>query len=575
MRFRNSIYSGFALAFFVLTACSGPKKESATLLIYGGPIYTVDSTQAMVEAVATKDNVILFAGSLDEAEQYKNDLTQLINLDGRAMTPGLIEGHGHFMGLGYNELNLDLINTTSYQEIVDAVAEKVETAAPGEWITGRGWHQSKWEEMPAETVNGFQTHDMLSAVSPDNPVYLSHASGHAGFANAKAMEIAGIQIVSKEGINQFEVEGGEVMRDALGRPTGIFNERAQSLITKHIPASTPEKDVKAFELAVAACQRNGITGFHDAGIGRGTIALFEEMKNAAKMNIRLYAMLTGRDKELLNEWYTKGPLVDPDNLLTIRSVKLNCDGALGSRGAWLLEPYTDRPGHFGLETLPMDFVKETALNGLQHGFQVCSHAIGDRANREILDRYEVAFDELPDLATDHRFRIEHAQHIHPDDIPRFAGLKVIPAMQAVHLSSDRPWAIDRLGEQRIKEGAYMWQALLQSGIPIVNGTDVPVEPLNPIASLYASVSRKTLKGTPEGGYEPEQKMTREQALKSYTLDAAYGAFEEDIKGSISAGKLADFTIYSQDLMTVAEEEFLSTEIAMTIFDGKVVYAKGD
>ncbi|MEP0134274.1 MAG: amidohydrolase [Eudoraea sp.] len=575
MRFRNSIYSGFALAFFVLMACSGPKKESATLLIYGGPIYTVDSTQAMVEAVATKDNVILFAGSLDEAEQYKNDQTQLINLDGRTMTPGLIEGHGHFMGLGYNELNLDLINTTSYQEIVDAVAEKVETAAPGEWITGRGWHQSKWEEMPAETVNGFQTHDMLSAVSPDNPVYLSHASGHAGFANAKAMEIAGIQIVSKEGINQFEVEGGEVMRDALGRPTGIFNERAQSLITKHIPASTPEKDVKAFELAVAACQRNGITGFHDAGIGRGTIALFEEMKNAAKMNIRLYAMLTGRDKELLNEWYTKGPLVDPDNLLTIRSVKLNCDGALGSRGAWLLEPYTDRPGHFGLETLPMDFVKETALNGLQHGFQVCSHAIGDRANREILDRYEVAFDELPDLATDHRFRIEHAQHIHPDDIPRFAGLKVIPAMQAVHLSSDRPWAIDRLGEQRIKEGAYMWQALLQSGIPIVNGTDVPVEPLNPIASLYASVSRKTLKGTPEGGYEPEQKMTREQALKSYTLDAAYGAFEEDIKGSISAGKLADFTIYSQDLMTVAEEEFLSTVIAMTIFDGKVVYAKGD
>jgi predicted amidohydrolase YtcJ len=223
----------------------------------------------------------------------------------------------------------------------------------------------------------------------------------------------------------------------------------------------------------------------------------------------------------------------------------------------------------------MAFVKETALSGLQHGFQVCSHAIGDRANREILDRYEVAFEELPDMATDHRFRIEHAQHIHPNDIPRFAGLGVIPAMQAVHLSSDRPWAIDRLGEQRIKEGAYMWQALLQSGIPIVNGTDVPVEPLNPIASLYASISRKTLKGTPEGGYEPEQKMTREQALRSYTLDAAYGAFEEDIKGSITVGKLADFTIYSQDLMTVAEEEFLNTEIAMTIFDGKVVYTKAE
>lgn len=575
MRLQNSLYYGVAIAFLFLTACQSPKKESATLLIYGGTIYTVDSTQAVVEAVATKENIILFAGSLAEAEQYKNDKTQLIDLEGKTMTPGLIEGHGHFMGLGYNELNLDLMNTTSYQQIVDAVAEKVSTAAPGEWITGRGWHQSKWDEMPTETVKGFQTHDMLSEVSPDNPVYLGHASGHAGFANAKAMEVAGITVLSKEGIDKFEVEGGEIIRDDIGRPTGIFNERAQSLITKHIPESTPEKDVKAFELAVAACHRNGITGFHDAGIGRGTIALYEQMKVADKMKIRLYGMLTGWDKELLSEWYEKGPMVDPDNLVTIRSVKLNCDGALGSRGAWLLESYSDRPGHFGHETLPMKFVKETSLNGLQNGFQVCSHAIGDRANKEILDRYEAAFVALPDLATDHRFRIEHAQHLHPDDIPRFAELQVIPAMQAVHLSSDRPWAIDRLGEKRIKEGAYMWQDLLQSGIPIVNGTDVPVEPLNPIASLYASVSRKTLKGTPEGGYEPAQKMTREQALRSYTLDAAYGAFEEDIKGSIAVGKLADFTIYNQDLMNVVEEEFLNTEIAMTIFDGKVVYTKGE
>ncbi len=386
MGLQNSIGRCFAMGFLLLTACSSPKKESATLLIYGGPIYTVDSTQAMVEAVATKDSVILFAGSLAEAEQYKNDQTQLIDLEGKTMTPGLIEGHGHFMGLGYNELNLDLINTTSYQEIVDAVAEKVKTTAPGEWITGRGWHQSKWEEMPEVTVNGFQTHDLLSAVSPDNPVYLSHASGHAGFANAKAMEIAGLQVLSKEGIDKFEVEGGEVMRDEIGRPTGIFNERAQNLIRKHIPQSTPEKNTKAFELAVAACHRNGITGFHDAGVGRETIALYEEMKTGGKMQIRMYGMLTGWDKDLLKEWYEKGPMVDPDNLVTIRSVKLNCDGALGSRGAWLLEAYTDRPGHFGHETLSMDFVKETALNGLQHGFQVCSHAIGDRANREILDR---------------------------------------------------------------------------------------------------------------------------------------------------------------------------------------------
>ncbi|MGB3152301.1 MAG: amidohydrolase [Maribacter sp.] len=573
MKKQKSFLYFFTISILLLAACSNPQKQSATLLIHGGPIYTVDSAQTMVEAVATSGNTILFAGTLAEAEQFKTEQTQVIDLKGKTMTPGLIEGHGHFMGLGYNELNLDLMGTTSYQEIVDAVAEEVKKVAPGEWITGRGWHQSKWDVMPADTVHGFQTHYKLSQVSPDNPVYLRHASGHAGFANAKAMEIAGLEILSKDGINKFEVEGGEVMRDQLGRPTGIFNERAMTLITQHIPETTPEKNAKAFELAVAACHRNGITGFHDAGIGKETIELYESMKTADKMKIRMYAMLTGWDKDLLKEWYAKGPMVDPDNLVTIRSVKLNCDGALGSRGAWLLESYTDRPGHFGHETLPMEFVKETALNGLRKGFQICSHAIGDRANQEILDRYEAAFTELPNLTSDHRFRIEHAQHLHPDDIPRFAELGVIPAMQAVHMSSDRPWAIDRLGEKRIKEGAYMWQALLKSGIPIVNGTDVPVEPLNPIASFYASVSRKTLKGTPEGGYEPDQKMTREQALKSYTLDAAYGAFEEDIKGSISVGKLADFTIYDQDIMEVPEQELLKTEIAMTIFDGKVVYTK--
>lgn len=570
---RISLSLGAIITSLLFTSCQDTEKESATMLIYGGNIYTVDTTRPTVEAVAVKGNIILFAGSLAEAEQYKSAQTQLLDIEGKTMTPGLIEGHGHFMGLGYNELNLDLSNTTSYQEIVDAVAERVKKAAPGEWITGRGWHQSKWKEMPSELVNGFQTHDLLSAISPDNPVYLGHASGHAGFANAKAMEIAGLLELSKEGISKFEVEGGEVMRDAMGRPTGIFNELAESLITKHIPENTPAKNIKAFEMAVAACHKNGITSFHDAGIGRETIALYQEMKAKDKIKIRLYGMLTGWDKELLNDWYKKGPMIDSDNLMTIRSVKLNCDGALGSRGAWLLESYTDRPGHFGHETLPMDFVEETAINGLQYGFQICAHAIGDRANREVLDRYESAFSKFPQGVNDHRFRIEHAQHLHPDDIPRFAQLGVIPAMQAIHMSSDRPWAIDRLGEQRIKEGAYMWQSLLKSGIPIVNGTDVPVEPLNPIASFYASVTRKTIQGTPDGGYEPGEKMTRKQALKSYTLDAAYGAFEENIKGSITIGKLADFTIYDRDLMEVPEKELLHTEVAMTIFDGKIVYTK--
>jgi predicted amidohydrolase YtcJ len=559
------------LSLFVLAACKQDKVESATMLIFGGTIYTVEAENPTVEAVAIKDDKILFAGSLLEAERYQSETTEMIDLQGKTMTPGLIEGHGHFMGLGYNELRLDLLGTTSYQAIVDAVAERVKTAEPGEWITGRGWHQSKWDSMPKDLVKGFQTHHRLSEVSPNNPVYLSHASGHAGFANEKAMEIAGLMTLTQDGIRSFEIEGGEIITDASGRPTGVFNERAQTLITKHIPERTPESDKQAFDLAVKACHKDGITSFHDAGIPKETIALYQQMKENGKLDVRMYAMLTGWDKELLNSWYDKGIMVDEDHRFTIRSIKLNCDGALGSRGAWLLEPYSDRPDHFGHETLPMEFVRETSIKGLEHGFQVCSHAIGDRANREILDRYEIAFNSFPEKAEDHRFRIEHAQHLHPDDIPRFAKLKVIPAMQAVHMSSDRPWAIDRLGEKRIKEGAYMWQSLLQSGVPIVNGTDVPVEPLNPIASFYASVSRKTLKGTPEDGYEPEQKMTREQALKSYTLDAAYGAFEEDIKGSIKRGKLADFTIFDQDLMTVPENEILNTKIVMTIFDGKIVY----
>lgn len=564
-------YTILCALFFCVFTCSNPKVDSASMLIYGGTIYTVDSTSVTAEAVAIKDNKIVFVGSLQEAEAYKNEQTQTIDLKGKTMTPGLIEGHGHFMGLGYNELNLDLMKTTSYQAIVDAVAERVKNSEPGEWITGRGWHQSKWDSMPAETIHGFQTHHLLSAVSPDNPVYLRHASGHAGFANAKAMEIAGLQKLALDGVKKYEVEGGEVLVDASGQPTGVFNERAQTLITQHIPEKTPETDIKAFELAVAACHKNGITSFHDAGIPKETIELYKTMKSEGKMKTRIYAMLTGWDKELINEWYNSGVMIDTDHLFTIRSIKLNCDGALGSRGAWLLEPYSDRPDHFGHETLPMDFVKETAINGLKHGFQVCAHAIGDRANREILDRYEIAMKEVSNEINDHRFRIEHAQHLHPDDIPRFAELQVIPAMQAVHMSSDRPWAIDRLGEKRIKEGAYMWQDLLQSGVPIVNGTDVPVEPINPIASFYASVSRKTLKGMPKGGYEPEQKMTRAQALKSYTLDAAYGAFEDKIKGSISVGKLADFTIYNQDLMSVPEDKILNTKVVMTIFNGEVVY----
>jgi len=383
------------------------------------------------------------------------------------------------------------------------------------------------------------------------------------------MQLAGVNQLSIEKLMAELQEGGEIIRDKYGNPTGIFNERAQGLIRKVIPENTLESNTKALELAMDACARNGLTGFHDAGATREGIALFQSFAASGKLKSRMYVMITGWDRGLIREWYKQGPQIDPRGV-TVRSIKLNCDGALGSRGAWLLEPYSDRPDFSGMPTFPVDSVLSTSRDALKYGFQVCSHAIGDRANREVLNRYETAFKENPSVK-DHRFRIEHAQHLNPADIPRFGQLGVIAAMQAIHLSSDRPWAIERLGEKRIKEGAYMWQSLLKSGAKVINGTDAPVEPLTPIACFYASVTRKTLSGEPPSGFEPEEKMTRGQALRSYTLDAAYGAFEEQTKGSIAPGKLADFTVFSQDIMSVPEDQLLNTRILRTILGGKTVY----
>ena len=558
------------LLFFLSVGCERQHGD-ADLVIVGGKIYTVDDGQPVVEAVAVKGNKIVYVGSADAIEKYKGSETRVIDLAHRVMTPGFIEGHGHIMGVGYNELELDLMAVKSYEELVERVKAAVEKAEPGEWIVGRGWHQDKWDTLPEKMVKGFQTHHALSAVSPENPVFLRHASGHAAMANARAMEIAGVNQLSPEQLRRSTTgAGGEIVRDELENPTGIFNERAMALISQHIPQNTPEDDRAALALALRACHRNGITGFHDAGASAKTIGLLREFKEAGNMHVRLYVMLGG--PMLASQWFSRGPEIDPDHWLTIRAIKLSCDGALGSRGAWLLEPYSDRPDFYGMATISMDTVLHIARKALKHGFQMCSHAIGDRANREVLDRYETALKENPSN-DDHRFRIEHAQHLHPSDIPRFAALGVIPAMQAIHMSSDRPWAIDRLGEKRIREGAYMWQSLLKTGARIINGTDAPVEPLNPLPSFYASVTRKTLQGYPEGGYEPEEKMTREQALRSYTLDAAFGAFQGDVLGSIEVGKYADFTVFSKDIMTIDEAEILQTEAVMTIVGGKVVYEK--
>lgn len=550
-------------------ACSSGDKADA--IYYNGSIYTADNNNPETEAVAVKNGMIVAIGSEEEVMKMKGGDTEMVDLNGNTMTPGFIESHAHLMGVGYNMLELDLMYVKTYDELVEKVAEAVENAEPGDWITGRGWHQDKWIEKPDNMVKGFQTHDKVSAVSPDNPVYLRHASGHATFANAKAMEMAGVTNLNIESL-QGEVEGGEIIMDDLGNPTGIFTERASSIIGKLVPAETEERAEQALTLAIDECLRLGITSFHDAGSGQAFIDRLQRFKAAGKLKVRQYVMLTGRQPELLDKWYAKGPMIDEDHMVTVRSIKLNCDGALGPRGAWLLEEYTDRPGHFGHETLPMSTVTEVSEKALQSGFQVCSHAIGDRANREILDRYEAAFDQYPDVdRRAQRFRIEHAQHLSREDIERFGKMNIVAAMQAIHMSSDRPWAIDRLGEERIVEGAYVWQKLMQSGAKVINGTDAPVEPLDPLPSFYASIARKTLEGTPAEGYESGQAMNRQEALISYTLDAAYGEFEEDFKGSIEVGKVADFSVWNKDIMTIPEMEILDTQAVMTVIGGEIMF----
>ena len=558
----NRLVISFLFLFFV--SCESQK---ADMIIHNGMIYTMNDLNPTAEAVAVSSGKIIALGKYTDLDPLITPRTKIINLRGATMTPGIIEGHGHFYGLGLAKMQLDLSKTESYQDLVDMVSDAVENSKPGEWILGRGWHQSKWNDDKNDFVKGFQTHERLSEISPNNPVWLKHASGHAGFANQKAMDIAGVNKETEFGF------GGEIIKDLSRKPTGVFNERAQGLISEKVENNLGEdSDLRAIELAVKASLENGVTSFHDAGIGRRTIEVLREAIDRDILKVRIYAMLTSRDTTLLNEWYKKGPEIGTGgDLLTIRSIKINADGALGSRGAWLIDEYSDRPGHYGMPTQSMDYVYSVAKQGIKTGFQVNSHAIGDKANREILNEYEKVFNEHPELAIDHRWRIEHAQHVAPDDIPRFGRLKVIPSIQGIHMSSDRPWAINRLGQKRIEESAYVWRDLINHGAVLINGSDVPVEPIDPIASFYASTTRKTLKGLPDFGYEPKQKMTRIEALKSYTINAAYGAFEDQIKGSIEIGKYADFTVFSQNLITIPEEKILDTKVLYTIVNGVVEY----
>jgi len=451
------------------------------------------------------------------------------------------------------------------------VAEAVKKAKPGEPITGRGWHQEKWDKVPEPNVQGFPIHTALSKVSPDNPVVLTHASGHSCLANAKAMEMGKVTAKTPN------PSGGEIVKDAKGQPIGAFIETAQGMVrgalARTADARTPEErqaeQMKIVELANQECLSKGLTSVHDAGAGTGTIDLYKKAIDEGKLQVRIYAMLSAGNKQLAEKAAELKVSGYGNNHLTVRSIKRLIDGALGPRGAWLLEPYEDLPSSTGLNTEDIAELKDTARIAAENGFQLCVHAIGDRANRETLDIYEAAFKSHPE-AKDTRWRIEHAQHIAAADIPRFGKLGVIAAMQGIHCTSDGPWVYKRLGAKRAEEGAYVWRKLMDAGAVISNGTDAPVEAVDAIPSFYAGVTRKMKNGEVFFG---DQKMTREEALKSYTLNGAYAAFEENLKGSLVAGKLADVTVFSKDLMTCPEDEIPATEILYTIVGGKVAYRK--
>ncbi len=570
MRSRLILVLILSISFSSIYVCLG-QPQTADLVLINGKVITLEQTHPEAQALAVRGDLIAAIGSNEEIRPFISSATKVIDLKGKLAIPGLIDGHGHFMSMGQAKLRLDLTKAKNWDEIIAMVAAAAKKTTPGEWILGRGWHQEKWDKIPQPNVEGLPYHFELSKASPDNPVFLTHASGHAGYANARAMELAGITKDTPD------PEGGQIVRDQAGNPIGVFREEAQGLIAMamrdYLHGRTPEQrfadQVKIFDLAVQECLSHGITSFHDAGSSFETIDFFKQMVNQGKMGVRLYVMISESNHRLEEKLADYRLINYGDKRLTVRAIKRLIDGALGAHGAWLLEPYNSLPNSVGLNTEPIEQMQETARIAIENDFQLCTHAIGDRGNRETLNIYEAAFRSHPDKK-DLRWRIEHAQHLHPDDIPRFGQLGVIAAMQGIHCTSDGPWVIKRLGEQRAREGAYVWQKLIQSGAIIANGTDVPVEPIDPIANFYALVTRKMVNGE---AFFPEQKMTREQALRSYTINCAIAAFEEAIKGSLAVGKLADITVLSKDILTIPDDEILQTEVVYTIVGGKVMYEK--
>jgi len=554
-------------------ACA-PRLEPADLVLLGGKLVTVDPERPEAEALAARGGRIVAVGTDPDVRPLIGDGTRVIELAGKLAIPGFIECHGHFAGIGRERMRLDVSRARTWDEVVALAVDAARAARPGEWIVGWGWHQEKWDSTPHPAVEGYPTHEALSRLTPDNPVLLKHAAGtHGGLVNARAMAEIGIDATTPD------PPGGRIVRDGAGRPTGVLRDGAFRLAdeaygasqARRAPAEIEADAQREIELAAAECRSNGITTFHDAGAELETIPRLRAAAESGRLGVRLWVMLHERVsveelERLAPQLRTVGAA---DDHFTLRAIKREVDGALGTHSAWLLEPYTDRPESAGLNTTPLDELERAAEFAAANGFQLATHAIGDRANREMLDLYARVLARHPELR-DPRWRIEHAQHLSRADVPRFAELGVIASMQGIHCTSDGPWVPTRLGPQRSREGSYAWRALLDSGAMLCNGTDTPIEPIDPIANFHAAVTRRMGDGT---AFHPEQRMTRSEALRSATIDAAYAGFEEEIKGSLSPGKLADVVVLSRDILTVPEEEIRGTEILYTIVGGRVVHER--
>ena len=550
----RSIAALLALTIPLRTTAQG--SQPADLIVTGGRIYTVDATRPVAEAFAVRGGRFVFVGPLRDAIKLKGPRTQMLDLHGAAAYPGFIDAHAHLLGLGMALESVDLVGVTSYDEIVSRVAARAKGAPAGQWIFGDGWDQNRWP------VKEFPTHDALTRAVPNQPVLLNRVDGHAILANAAAMRAAGITAKTAD------PRGGRIVRDAQGNPTGVFVDNAQSLIANATPKLTVTQRSELLKAAAAESNKWGLTEVQDMGADRETIEALETLASQKKLPLRSYEMV-GDDSATLAYYFARGPKKALyEGHVWVRGIKLYADGALGSRGAALRAPYSDDSANTGLLVSTPEHLKMLSIAALEHGFQVSTHAIGDRGNRNALDAYEAALTAVP--TTDARLRIEHAQIISPQDISRFARLGVIPSMQASHQTSDMPWAERRLGAERIR-GAYAWRSLLNTGVVIPNGTDFPVEHVDPIITFHSSITRQDADNMPAGGWYGDQRMTREEALRSMTLWPAYAAFQENELGSISAGKYADFTILNRDIMIVAPERLLGATVVATYLGGAPVY----